>query len=90
MCHEEALVEDAKHYFNRDNPSVAKIVTNETVEIKFDDDNQEYMSPVVSFGKKICETLSKIDLIPYLTQWFSAIYIYPMTLPLLICTKSRL
>lgn len=49
MCHEEALVEDAKHYFNRDVPSVAKVVTDETVEIKFDDDDQEYMSPVVSF-----------------------------------------
>ncbi len=47
VTNEEALVEDAKHYFNRDHPSVAKVITNESVEIKFDQENQEYMSPVV-------------------------------------------
>ena len=47
LCPEEALVEDAKHYFARDSPSVAKI-TDETVDINFDDENQEFLSPVVS------------------------------------------
>lgn len=52
LCHEEALVDDAKHYFNREYPSVAKIITDESVEVKFDDDNQEYLSPVVSSFEK--------------------------------------
>ena len=53
QCHEEALVEDAKHYFDRQNPSVAKISEDKEV-IKdltaFDggEAEEEYMSPVVS------------------------------------------
>ena len=47
-CPEEALVEDAKHYFTRDSPiSVAKSLITSTP-INFDDESQEYMSPVVS------------------------------------------
>ena len=45
--HEEALVEDAKHYFDRQNPSVSKIISDEKVDIQFDDE-EGYMSPVVS------------------------------------------
>ena len=52
---EEALVEDAKHYFDRQNPSVAKISEDKEA-IKdltaFDggegEAEEEYMSPVVS------------------------------------------
>ena len=49
-CPEEALVEDAKHYFTRDSPiSVAKSMTTSTpINVDFDDESQEYMSPVVS------------------------------------------
>jgi len=45
--HEEALVEDAKHYFDRQNPSVSKIISDEKVDIQFDDE-EGYMSPVVA------------------------------------------
>ena len=54
QCHEEALVEDAKHYFNRDNPSVAKLVSDEkshdvsAFEVGDAEAEEEYMSPVVS------------------------------------------
>ena len=48
-CPEEALVEDAKHYFTRDSPiSVAKSLITSTPINNFDDESQEYMSPVVS------------------------------------------
>ena len=54
---EDALVEDTKHYFKRDSPSVAKI-TDENVDITFDD--HEYMSPVVSALSLQIHSLAKI------------------------------
>ena len=47
-CPEEALVEDSKHYFSRDSPSVGKITDISPVDVTFDDENQEFLSPVVS------------------------------------------
>ena len=57
---EDALVEDTKHYFKRDSPSVAKI-TDENVDITFDD--HEYMSPVVSALSLQIHSFSKIIMI---------------------------
>ena len=48
FCPEEALVEDAKHYFNRDAPSISKIIDDNDTNIKFEEETKEYMSPVVS------------------------------------------
>ena len=53
QCREEDLVEDAKHYFDRQNPSVAKIsedteATNDFTALDGGEAEEEYMSPVVS------------------------------------------
>lgn len=54
---EEALVDDAKHYFDRENPSVSKVRLEEKVNIKFDP-NDGYMSPVVSSIIGMCKMSS--------------------------------
>ena len=94
-CHEEALVEDAKHYFNRDNPSVAKI-DETTVDISFDDYDQEYLSPVVSvpflFSSISClkenfhQRLPEFSLKPPVIAFT---YVVPMYLPLTVPVRAN-